>query len=551
MCWCHHKSLQITNPNQLEGDLFSYKLDYEITGQWDGNIGKQSWNSNKQNRNYVFIYDASSRLKSANYTGIGTENYSLPNINYDKNGNITALQRNGMLAPNSFGLMDNLTYNYTGNRLNNITDAVSGNHEVDFVPNGTNAYTYWPNGAMKSDANEKITNINYNTYLNQPELLTLSDGRWIKYNYDGSGATIKTEYSTGETWTFSGGAVYKNDTLFQISDDEGRLINSNGVLEEEFDYKDHLGNSRVSFKAQNSSLVQTASTDFDPWGVILKSSMSNYVSNRFEMQGKERELTFGLNRVNFGARTYNPTIGRLDKSDPMASSREWLSSYNYVQNNPILRIDKNGALDETCCGDNSEMSLVENVYWSTRDFLVSSAVTIGTSISSIFSDTKPQRVNASYENGERRLSTEIIPKDQIAKEVSVSVIGLATALPSGGNAGTGMLMAKAGTKSSAASTGASLLREGSKAEKLANKLAKYGEEGNLPTPKTAPNQFKPKGGETVHQENGAFVRKSHTEHRGKDGEYKFWPSGSKDFSRTSKTTGNRITTDRDGKIIGH
>jgi hypothetical protein len=32
--------------------------------------------------------------------------------------------------------------------------------------------------------------------------------------------------------------------------------------------------------------------------------------------------------------------------DPLAEKREWLSGYNYVQNNPILRIDPNGAIDD-------------------------------------------------------------------------------------------------------------------------------------------------------------------------------------------------------------
>jgi hypothetical protein len=31
-----------------------------------------------------------------------------------------------------YGDIDNLTYGYTGNRLNTVTDGVSGNHEVDF-----------------------------------------------------------------------------------------------------------------------------------------------------------------------------------------------------------------------------------------------------------------------------------------------------------------------------------------------------------------------------------------------------------------------------------
>lgn len=32
--------------------------------------------------------------------------------------------------------------------------------------------------------------------------------------------------------------------------------------------------------------------------------------------------------------------------DPLADQREWLSPYNFVQNNPILRVDPNGMLDE-------------------------------------------------------------------------------------------------------------------------------------------------------------------------------------------------------------
>jgi len=32
--------------------------------------------------------------------------------------------------------------------------------------------------------------------------------------------------------------------------------------------------------------------------------------------------------------------------DPLASERSWLTPYNFVQNNPVLRIDPNGALDD-------------------------------------------------------------------------------------------------------------------------------------------------------------------------------------------------------------
>jgi hypothetical protein len=38
-------------------------------------------------------------------------------------------------------------------------------------------------------------------------------------------------------------------------------------------------------------------------------------------------------------------IGRFGTVDPLAEKREWLSGYNYVQNNPINRIDPDGAFD--------------------------------------------------------------------------------------------------------------------------------------------------------------------------------------------------------------
>src|SRR6218665_10227 len=60
------------------------------------------------------------------------------------------------------------------------------------------------------------------------------------------------------------------------------------------------------------------------------------------MQGHEKEMTFGLNRVNFGARVYNPTIGRFDRVDPMGEKTQNSSSYVYSTNNPVNMIDKDG-----------------------------------------------------------------------------------------------------------------------------------------------------------------------------------------------------------------
>jgi YD repeat-containing protein len=173
-------------------------------------------------------YDATSRLTGANYLGKPTENYSLSNMAYDRNGNILSLSRKGKNGNLLNTDIDQLTYDYTGtgNRLKFVNDAIMGNENVgDFRNNnaGDNDYAYWPNGNLKADLNEGITNINYDTYLNQPTQITLSGGRSIIYQYDGAGRPLKTTYSNNETWDNAGGMMYKNNKPYQIPTAEGRI----------------------------------------------------------------------------------------------------------------------------------------------------------------------------------------------------------------------------------------------------------------------------------------------------------------------------------------
>ena len=332
----------VPTPNTSQGDLFSYKLEYETAAYWDGNIGKQIWHNGTDSRNYVYTYDKASRLKSATYTGVNGEDYSLPNINYDLNGNITHLQRKGKVG-SGFALMDNLTYTHVGNRLSQVTDAISGNNEVDFVPRGSGSYTYYNDGSLKSDANEQIQTIIYDRYLQQPIEIQLTDDRKINHYYDGSGSLLKTVYSTGQVWEYTTGLIYKNGVPFQITTPEGRAVYQGGSWSLEFFYQDHLGNSRTGFKANGNQLEKISETSFDPWGVVLRQlGPMNPVENRFEMQGKEKENTFGLNRINFGARTLNPTTGVLDRVDNFANMFDNLTPYNYALNNPLLYVDPTG-----------------------------------------------------------------------------------------------------------------------------------------------------------------------------------------------------------------
>ena len=67
--------------------------------------------------------------------------------------------------------------------------------------------------------------------------------------------------------------------------------------------------------------------------------------------------------------------------DPMSERREWLSPYNYVQNNPVIRVDPDGAFDFV-------QNANGNIYWDKN--ANSQATTkrgetyLGTSLSFVF-----------------------------------------------------------------------------------------------------------------------------------------------------------------------
>jgi uncharacterized protein RhaS with RHS repeats len=61
-----------------------------------------------------------------------------------------------------------------------------------------------------------------------------------------------------------------------------------------------------------------------------------------------------LGTYDYGARFYDPELGRWHSVDPLAHEREWLSPYNFVSNNPLNRVDPTGALDDPIYDEEGE-----------------------------------------------------------------------------------------------------------------------------------------------------------------------------------------------------
>src|SRR5690606_6710717 len=63
---------------------------------------------------------------------------------------------------------------------------------------------------------------------------------------------------------------------------------------------------------------------------------------KYKYNGKEYEDSFGLSMYEYGARNYDPAVGRFFNIDRLSEKYETLSPYNYTANNPTRFVDVNG-----------------------------------------------------------------------------------------------------------------------------------------------------------------------------------------------------------------
>jgi RHS repeat-associated protein len=336
------KGVNLDANNDLTNNLFSYKLFYEDDQTlFDGNIKKQSWQSNYdgKQRSFEFSYDGASRLKSATFTSTQAgENFSLNNVDYDKNGNITALSRNGWKSNNSYGLIDNLAYSYnaTSNKILKVDDA--SNETASFRDVSGDDYEYWLDGSLKKDNNKDITQIDYN-YLKLPQKINLTGGRWIEYEYDAGGTKLKKTLSTGKYIDYEEDEIFENGALYQTGHDEGRIVND--VYE--YNIFDHLGNLRVAFKDNNGIPEVVQYQNHGAWGESLENiNYSKPIDNKFTFSTYEKEDDFGINVFDAHARVFDSTVPRFWSHDVMSEKFSSYSPYHFSGNNPIMNIDPDG-----------------------------------------------------------------------------------------------------------------------------------------------------------------------------------------------------------------
>ena len=360
--------------NASENDLFAFKINYAtvegsapgIVPLYNGNISETYWRSKNGNniRKYGYRYDNLNRLKEAIYQKPDilnpVTNYFNESLTYDKNGNIITLIRNSASPLDAAPLLtiDNLTYTYqlNSNRLAKVTDspatATSGFRD------GTNTnddYSYDANGNMTIDQNKGITTaITYN-HLNLPHKITFATGN-ITYLYNALGVKVgKTVNSSSPTiyvnsTIYLDGFQYLNNTLQFFPHAEG-YVNAVGGFKYVFQYKDHLGNVRLSYS--DAVIVDGAislseiieENNYYPFGLKHSGynstfSGGNSEGQKYKFENKELQDELGLNTYSMEMRQYDPAICRWLRIDPI--THHDVSPFNAFNNNPIYWSDPSG-----------------------------------------------------------------------------------------------------------------------------------------------------------------------------------------------------------------
>ncbi len=325
--------------------LFAMQLYYN-TGtnkSYNGNIMYQYWGtSSSLTKYYQYSYDKLDRLLSGVASTSNNET-----IAYDQSGNITSLNR---YTANS--LTDQLAYSYTNganptNQLQGITDNSGSNTGL---ASGATYYTYDANGNELTQTNA-ANNRNNKTFtynlLNLPQTVVANTGpattTTLSYTYDAAGNKLRrTSSGTNNTTDYIAGIQYDGATtpaLSFIQTEEGKAVPTATGYDYVYYLGDNLGNTRVTFGTKTGAAVLYQQDDYYPFGLeintLTNSPKNEYLYNKKELQEE-------LQQYDYGARFYDPVIGRFENIDPQGEKFSGQSGYSYAANNPVKFIDVNG-----------------------------------------------------------------------------------------------------------------------------------------------------------------------------------------------------------------
>ncbi|MBU4477666.1 MAG: hypothetical protein KKH34_01015, partial [Candidatus Omnitrophica bacterium] len=313
------KNLTVRNSSQQT--LSSYAYEYNSLNQLEKV-------TDKDNNTYYYVYDDAGQLLHEDKKDASNATIYYRDYVYDAAGNRIEENRDG----------ENITY--VPNDWNQITSRTSSSESISYQYDnngnltgetssisGTKTYSYDYENRLLQVASPTLTGTGMlqAAYAYSGDGIRISvdnNGTVVKYIYDGMVPVVEKDASglTIVAYTkipFAPGGI-------------GGLVSSTDGTNTIYYHCSHLGN--VTLVTDSSGNV-IQSYDYDSFGNII--SQSGSLENEYKYKSKETENT-GL--VYFGARYYDPLIGRFITPDPLGMV-DGPNLYLYVGNDPINFVD--------------------------------------------------------------------------------------------------------------------------------------------------------------------------------------------------------------------
>ena len=258
---------------------------------------------------------------------------------YDEAGRLVEVQVDGAVA-------ETYTYDANGNRLTSSGVLATYDDQDRLVTSGDTAFSYTANGELLTrDQAAQVTSYDYDLLGNLREV-TLPDGTLIEYVVDGQNRRIGKRVDGALVQGF----LYQNQIQIVAElDGTGAVVSRfvYGTKANVPDYmirdgrtyritSDHQGSPRLVVDTLTGQVVQRI--DYDTFGNITLDSNPGFQPFGFAggLYDTDTEL------LRFGARDYDPRVGRWTSKDPIGFLGGDTNLYGYVLQDPVNLVDPFG-----------------------------------------------------------------------------------------------------------------------------------------------------------------------------------------------------------------
>lgn len=293
--------------------LYAYTLHRDLSGRIDGKTETVQGITHA----FGYAYDTAGRLESVTRDGQIVEAYS-----YDDNGNRLSRTTSGG------------------------TEASTVDDQDRLLSAGAASFTYGPAGDLRTrTVAGQVTTYSYDAVGN---LLAawLPGGRVVEYVTDPlhrrvgkkvDGALVEAFLYDGQlqpvAWLNGAGQVYARFVYGTRVNVPEYMVTSGGTYRF---LTDHLGSPRLVVNTTTGAVAQRI--DYDAWGNVVADTSPGF--QPFGFAGGLWDRDTGLMR--FGARDYDPSVGRWTAKDPLRFDGRDSNLFAYVANDPVDFIDPSG-----------------------------------------------------------------------------------------------------------------------------------------------------------------------------------------------------------------